>query len=391
MRSTFSKIATYEAVDNYTIRFVLSKGAGTFLSELGLGVRAAIIAKECVNSDGTIIQPIGTGSFVFESWKQGEEWRARRFDKYWGEIAHIDEVKFIPIVDDTARLIALQTGEVDWTQTIPFDKVHDTQQNPPDGIKVHLVYRSNTLRLNFNATRQPFNDQRVRQAIAYAIDKNEINQGMLFGIGSVHNQPFAADSFLHLDVPDAYIVRNLDKAKALLAEAGYRNGFEVTVIHPSGWLKGFWELIGAQLSPLNIKLNVEMLDGAQWTDRATKLDYDMMIDQQSNIFSWERSLGYFDKNSSSNWLVGGYHKDEISSLLDQGRNETDLTIAKPIYTKILQMLQDDAAAIFIVAIPDVQAWRLWLQGFEPSPMNAYLVWPGGGLNYASLDEKPSNN
>lgn len=389
MQSVLSdKILDYKAIDPHTVEFVLSNGGNTFLSEIGLGVRVAIIAKECVNDDGTITQPIGTGPFVFVSWKPGEEINASRFDGYWGHLASIDNIKFIPIADNTARFTALQTGEVDWISDIPFDKVSEVVDNPPNDVTISLVYQSNTLRLNFNSTRPPFNDGRVRQAVAYALNKSEINEAIFFGTGNVHNQPFTPGSFLYLDVKDIYAEPNLDLAKELLNQAGYSNGMEVSVIHPAGWLPGFWEVIGSQLQPLNIKLSVEMLDEAQGINRTVNLDYDMMVDQQSNIFSWERTFGYFDKSSGLNFLVGGYSSDKVTKLLEQGRSEIDPNKAKADYTQILRALQDDAAAYFILALPDVQAWQPWVKAYQPNPVNAIpLVWPDGGLNYTTLEGK----
>lgn len=390
MRSVLLKIKDIQAVDKYTVQFVLSNGGGTFLSELGLGVRVAIVPSECVSEDGLITTPIGTGPFKFDEWRPGENWQGSRFTDYWGNVAEIDSVKFIPITDNTARFIALQNGEVDWIQNIPFDEAQNALNTPPNNVTVHLIYQSNTLRLNFNSTRLPLQDVRVRQALAYALDKEEINQAIFFGLGRVHNQPFALETFLHLDVPDIYEVQNLEKAKVLLTEAGYSNGLELTVVHQAGWLNGIWEVIGAQWNAINVKLNVEMLDGAQGIERVQSLDYDLLIDQQSSIFSWERTFGYFDNDSSLNWLVGGYSNETVEQLLLQGRNEADLNKAKVIYTDVLEELQNDCAAVFILAIPDIQAWQPWVKGFQPSATNSFLVYPGGGLNYATIEGKPKN-
>jgi ABC-type transport system substrate-binding protein len=129
-----------------------------------------------------------------------------------------------------------------------------------------------------------------------------------------------------------------------------------------------------------------MMDIPQFVDRAINSKYDMFADEQSSIFHWDRTFGYFEKSSSSNWLVGGYDNETVTTLLATGRNMTDLIQAKGVYTAILQKIQDDAGAIFVLALPDVQAWRSWLKEFEPNPMNKLLVYPGGGLNYATIEK-----
>ena len=112
-----------------------------------------------------------------------------------------------------------------------------------------------------------------------------------------------------------------------------------------------------------------------------------MLASQPLINHWDRTYSYFDSASSANWLVGGYKSEQVSELLAQGRNEADLEKAKAIYTEIAQIVQDEAGAIFLAGEPDVQLWRSWVKGYEPNPNNTNLVWPGGGLNYITL-EKP---
>ncbi|MGQ9675557.1 MAG: ABC transporter substrate-binding protein [Chloroflexota bacterium] len=387
MQSYFaSKIANMEAVDPYTVKFVLKSGGGTFLSELGLSVRSAIIAKECVTPEGTITNPIGTGPFQFVAWKPGESWRAKRFDGYWGQVAKIDEVLFKYIPDNTVRLTALQTGEIDWMREIPYHQVNKMKESPSQDIVMKILFESRTERLNFNTTRPPFNDKRVRQAVAYALDKQDFNKVVWFGVGNPHNQPFAPGSFLYLNVEDPYGKSNLEKAKALMAEAGYANGFEAKVISHAPF-KDDWEFFQGYLAKIGVKINVEILDSAQWTKRAKELDYDMMLASQALIYHWDRTFSYFDKGSSSNWLVGGYQNDALSALLAKARDEADLNKAKEMYTEALKIIQDDAAALFIAGEPDVQLWRSWIKGYDPNPNNTNMVWPGGGLNYITLDKK----
>jgi ABC-type transport system substrate-binding protein len=86
--------------------------------------------------------------------------------------------------------------------------------------------------------------------------------------------------------------------------------------------------------------------------------------------------------------VGGYDHEDVPALLLAGRSEADQTKAKEIYTEILEILQADVASIFLGGEPDRQVWRTWVKGFDPNASNTNLVWPGGGLNYVTLDEKP---
>lgn len=379
------EIKDVQTIDDFTIRIILSRPSGTLLSELGLGERVAIIAKEEVNTEGNITYPIGTGPYKFVSWQPSISWEAKRFDSYWGKKSKIETVTFVTLTDDTARFIALQKGEVDWIESIPFDMVAQLQSTQNNNIKVFLNYQNNAFRINFNSTRSPMSDHRVRQAVAYAIDKEEINQAICFGAGVVTNQPFLTESFMHLDVEDIYGHHDIQKAKELLLQSRYPNGITLVVIHPQGFSPGLWDIIAAELKPAGITLDVQLMDIPQFLQRLQTFDYDMAGDEQSSIFNWDRTFAYFQKTSSSNWLVGGYDNPDVSLLIDEGRKETDLNKAKKIYTEVLNKLQDDAATLFILSKPEVQVIRTYIAGFSPNQMNGALIWPGGGLNYAVIN------
>lgn len=388
MHSVFvDKIASYEALDPYTVQFVLNYGPGTFLSELGLSVRAAIIAEESVSEDGTVVHPIGTGPFSFVWWRPGDEFRATRFDDYWGQVASIDEAVFRYIPDPTIRFTALQTGEIDWMRQVPDEQILAMQEEPLEGIEYALLYEARSRRINFNVTRAPFDDVRMRRAIGYAIDKVEYNEAIWFGLGNPHNQPFVPGSFLELPVDDPYRNSDLETARQLVEEAGYGDGIEVDVIAHAP-LQSSWELFQAKLAEIGIDVNIEVLDSAQWTRRAKEGSYDMTITSVSLIYHWDRVFGYFDPDSTSNWVVGYYTNPEITELLAEARNTADQAQAKELYAEMLRILQEDCGNVFIAATPDKQAWRTWVEGWEPNASNTNLVWPGGGLNYINLEDKP---
>ena len=204
------------------------------------------------------------------------------------------------------------------------------------------------------------------------------------------NQPFPTQSFLHLDVMDKYSENNIEEAQKLLKESGYAQGLFLEVVHPQGIYPGLWELIDDQLSAIGITLKLSMTDIPQYLERSISYDYNLSANEQSAIYHWDRALGYFESSSTSNWLVGGYHKDDIASMLFQARNESDLVMAKKLYTKILFDLQSDTAVLFIVSLPTIQAWSTDLSMFSPNPINGTIIWPGGGLNYDEISSKKTN-
>ncbi len=388
MRGAFAdKVASYEALDDHTVEFVINHGPGTFLSELGLSVRAAIIARESFAQDGTVGHLIGTGPFEFVRWRPADEYRVARFDDYWGQVAHIDEAVFKYIPDPTVRFTALQTGEIDWMRHVPDEQILAMQEDPIENVEFALLYEARSRRINFNVTRAPFDDIRMRQAVAHAIDKEEYNEAIWFGLGNPHNQPFVPGSFLELPVDDPYRHSDMERARELVEEAGYGDGVQVDVIAHAP-LQSSWELFQAKLAPIGIDVNIEVLDSAQWTRLNQEGAYDMTITTIALIYHWDRVFSEFHPEDPRNWVVGSYSNPEITEKLAEARNTADPDEAKEIYTEILQILQDDVGNVYIASTPDKQAWGTWVEGWEPTASNLNLVWPGGGLNYISLGSRP---
>ena len=387
MRSNYLKIQSVKALSDLQVEILLDGGYSTFVTEIGLGVRTAIIAHESVDVNGEVSTPIGTGPYVFESWEKGTAWRARRFEDYWGKSSEFRTVTFLSQSDgaNTFSLLGKMNDDgVDFIPWISPDEAVTIQNLSATDYVVHSVNMNNTLSLRFNTQRGPFRSLELRKAVAYAIDKSSINAKVFAGMGTVHNQPFPVRSVLFLDVPDVYSQPNLQEARALVSKSEEPEEIEVVMIHPRGWLPKFVEELHRQLSPLGIRLKVDEVNIDQWMSRAKSLEYDLFIDVVENIFHWDRILGYFDTNSSSNWLVGGYDNSSVSELLHFARQQRSMAESKPFYEEILGMVQDDVGILFLQTVPKLYTWRAALAGFEPNPANGYLVWPGGGLNYARI-------
>ncbi|MCK4391875.1 ABC transporter substrate-binding protein [Candidatus Bipolaricaulota bacterium] len=361
MHSVFApKVDSVQPIDRYTVRFELRKGGGTFLNELALGVRSAIVAYEALNEHGALAQPIGTGAYEFHSRNAEGALRLKRFDGYWGEPGAIEMLHFRVVTDPNVRIALLCSGDAHWVFDLPFDVLQGIEEA---GYETDVIDTGNLLRLSFNNTRPPFNDSRVRRAVAHAIDRNALNEIVFAGVASPSNQPWSSESFLYLDVDD--IPYDPELARELLVEACFSDGFTARVVNPAGYLEEAWEVIAQQLAEVEVQLETATVDAATAVQLAMGLEYDIILIGQEAPYHWSRVYDYFEERSGSNWLVGGYSSPRISLLLEAGRKkETSVDCARAIYTEVLRILQSETAAFFMLRVPTTHAWNPRVEGID---------------------------
>ncbi|MEW6375816.1 MAG: ABC transporter substrate-binding protein, partial [Thermodesulfobacteriota bacterium] len=165
-------------------------------------------------------KPVGTGPFMFKEWVPGNKFVMVRNENYWGKKPLLQEVTWRVIPDDASRVVALETGEVHVAVRIPPFDIPRLKANPK--LSVIGAPSVRTIFLGFNALKEPFHDKRVRQALNYAVNKEAIVKHMLGGVGRVSDAPISPGIFGY--TPIKTYEYSVEKAKALLAEAGFPKG-----------------------------------------------------------------------------------------------------------------------------------------------------------------------
>lgn len=386
MRNTYLNIGLrVEVVDPRTVKMTIEKGAGPLLSYLALLNRSGIIHRDSYDAEGNVTKLIGTGPFMLDSYKPGESYTLKRFDQYWKEgEPYLDGVVLKVITDPVVRLNALRTGEVDMTEELPLADVKRLLDNPDPNFTVVVYYFNSGARLVMNHTRPPFNDLNARMAVQYAFDREAYNEAVYFGLGQVHNQPFVPEDVWYLDVP--MIKPDLQKAKEYFQKAGLREGTEITMLLMPNQ-KDAAEIIDAMLSQVGFKVKFDIVDAAAWNSRGRALDYDLLMGTMTGIFDPDRPYGYLTPKSSGNWLVGGYSNPKMDELLEQGIAEVDVAKRKEIYKQVLQLVQDDAATMYVLGLPWVEGWRNFVKGYRPGNAPMLMMMDASeGLNTTWLDK-----
>lgn len=388
-RSKFKMVDAVNVVDPYTVKFILKRPSGAFLPRFygHTASRVGIIAPECVNEDGTVTHPIGTGPFKFVEWKPNEYIKVRKFKNYWREnLPYLDEVILKPIPDPTVRLTALRTGAIDIASSLPLEDVLLLMKKPQKGFKFLPGIDSNTPWIGFNINKLPFDDVRVRRAVAYGIDKYEMQKAIDAGTAEVVNQPFSRSSRWYCNVPD--IDRNVQKAKKLLKEAGYPSVKVKLSVPVFADFPMFAEIIQAQLAEIGMDVELDISDWPTFIKKGIKGELSFMIAGWTAIA--DPDVLYPDALTPNGvyalFLARSYNNPKMTETLAKAGVIADFNERKRLYAEAIGILMKDLPLIHLLHRKGYYGIRSRVKGFEVHP-NALLVFSGGGLQYTWLDKK----
>ena len=261
-KALYADIASVEVIDPATVKLTLSKPNGNMLFNLAWG-DAVIVAPESIDDIKT--SPVGTGAFKFANWVQGDRITLEKNSAYWGTPAVLNSATFKFISDPTAAFAAVMAEDVDAFAGFPAPE-NLPQFDADPRFQVLVGSTEGETILSTNNKQAPFDDVRVREALAHAIDRQAIIDGAMFGYGTPIGTHFAPHNPAYKDLTggSAY---DPERAKALLAEAGLADGFETTLhLPPPSYARRGGEIIAAQLAQVGIKAEIINVEWAQWLE-----------------------------------------------------------------------------------------------------------------------------
>ncbi|KZX97475.1 MAG: ABC transporter substrate-binding protein [Sulfitobacter sp.] len=265
-KALYAAISEVNVIDPQTVEVKLSEPNGNMLFNLAWG-DAVIVAPETVE---TIKQtPIGTGAFKFENWNQGDKITLTRNDDYWGEAPALASATFKFISDPTAAFASVMAEDVDVFTGFPApENIPQFEADPR--FQVLIGSTEGETILSINNKREPFDNVKVREAVAHAIDRQAIIDGAMFGYGTPIGTHFAPHNPDYVDLTEMSSY-DPEKSKALLAEAGFPDGFETTLhLPPPSYARRGGEIIAAQLAEVGIKAQITNVEWAQWLETVFK-------------------------------------------------------------------------------------------------------------------------
>ena len=358
---------------DYTVVFTLSRPQAPFLKNLAMspfGIASPTAFEAAGESFGD--NPVGTGPFKFVEWKRTETITIEKFTDYWqAGLPKLDKVIFRSIPDNSARLNALTSGEIDLADGI----------NPSDGktvegnAELQLIERPsmNIGYLGLTNTRPPFDNKLVRQAVNYAIDKQAIVDAFFEGRAQVAANPMPPSISGYNDAISPYPY-DPEKAKALLAEAGY-DGKEIELwampvprpYMPDGAKVA--EVIQKNLEDVGIKSKIVTFEWATYLEKAKDGEADAFM------LGWTGDNGdadnfiytLLDKDNIKSNNYAYYSNDEVHDLLIKAQSETDENVRNDLYKKAQEIIHDDAPWVPLAHSTPLLAAKAGVKGFVPHP------------------------
>jgi peptide/nickel transport system substrate-binding protein len=370
-KTDFKLVEKMEQVDEYTVKLTLQTPFAPILSKLE---NLRIMPKGENDFDQ---KPIGTGPFQFVEWVSGQKIVAKAFPDYWGGAPYLDQIVFRPIPEAATKLVELKTGGVDMLNEVPFKDIAALEK------EANLqVYRTNSVvrdHLGFNVGRKPFDDKLVRQAIAWAIDREGIASALMYGYAKPAHMAIPDSNWAFLPAAATAYGYDLKKAKELLTQAGYPNGFETTIkvspTYPEQVKMA--ELIQQSLSEIGVKVNILQLEWSTWIKEViSEKNFDMEIvlisggmDPDDFLYQWYRSGEPF------NFL--NYNSPTYDETIQKARVAVDADERKVQYHKGQQVLLDEMPVAHIIYRDAVMAAGKHVKGFVMTPrydMRFAKVW-----------------
>ncbi|MDX8046718.1 glutathione ABC transporter substrate-binding protein [Gracilibacillus sp. S3-1-1] len=352
------QVESVEVVDDYTVRFNLEYPYAPLLSNLAHG-GTGIISPDAIDADYEQMEdggdpdayinqnPSGTGPFELDEWVPGEKVTIAPFDGYWGENAKLDSVTFKVVSEQSSRVAELETGVSDVA-----DQIGPNNLERVDGLPEASLLQEPSVSVSyigFNTQKEPFDDERVRQALSMAVDKDQIIDGVMNGVGLPAIGPIAPPVFGY-DADIEGLPYDVEKAKELLAEAGYEDGFETTI-----WTNDNEQRVDtavtlqSQLAEIGVDVKVEELEWGAYLDGTANGEHDMFILGWTTVTA-DADYGLYPLFHSSQHGDPGNRSfiadDELDKLLDDGRRETDAAKRQEIYTEAQERLVELAPAMY---------------------------------------------
>ena len=359
-KALYADIQSVDVVDPHTVKITLKKPNGNFLFNLAWG-DAAIVAPEAIAGNAT--NPVGTGAFKFKDWVQGDRIELERNPDYWGTPAKLNNVTFKYISDPNAAFAAVMAGDVD--AFMPFPAPENLAQFGADPrFKVIAGSTEGETILSTNNKMPPFDNPKVREAMSHAIDRQAIIDGAMFGYGTPIGTHFAPHHPSYVDLTGQ---SNFDpeKAKALLAEAGFPYGFETTLkLPPPSYARRGGEIIASQLRNVGIQTEISNLEWAQWLEQVFRgKDFGLTIVSHTeplDIGIYARPDYYFQ-----------YDSPEFRKIIDHLNNATNPAERDRLLKAAQQKISDDYVNGYLFQLANTGVVNAKLRGiWENAPTQA---------------------
>lgn len=378
-RNELSIIETIDTPDDKTVVLHLKSPSVALIGYLALPESVIVPAAWLeANKDNPTAEPVGAGPFKFSEWTRGQEIVLEKFDDYYKEgKPALDELHFAFYGDENTRVNALKSGDVDIIDYVP---AKDAESLKTGGTQLLSTYGP-FMGLQFNTRFEPFSKPEVRQAIAYAVDRSAIINTAFNGIGAPIWGIAIPEGYMgYSEAKKDYFSHDVEKAKELMAKAGYPDGFEARLLASSQYAfhQNTAVALQSELAKIGIRITLDLPDWATRMSKAGNADYDFAV------------LGSLGEIADPDWLTNYYYggeklvrtnnspyfdDPEIDALLDKGRATVDPAERAKVYDAFVDRALELSPLVYFMWREQDYAVRDGVSGFTNMP--GFLTFQSG--------------
>lgn len=323
-------ISKVTKVDDYTVQFELTDQISDILYYFAYPT-LGILNKAAVEADPEKGFTIGAGPYVFDEWSSGNYITLHAFEDYWGGKKNTEKLTFRIMPEASSRVVSLQTGEIDICIDPPSIELSHIADDP--NLELMQVASEKMHYLAFNMDNGPFADnQLLRQAIATAINKDNIITVATEGLGTPA-VTFFSPGVGYYDEYNPYAY-DVEKAKEMLAEAGYADGFEFTLYYNGDLKELMGQVIQSNLKEIGVTVNLEELETAALKSKLAEADY------EAALYNWANDSAGPDNNVRPLFYTGSssnrthFSDPDIDARIDAAMSETDEATRLEMYKEL---------------------------------------------------------
>jgi peptide/nickel transport system substrate-binding protein len=366
-RVTFKLLDKTEVVDKYTVRFKLQKPFAPFLGYLGSKAHSAILSKKIIDTADPNQVVVGTGPFQMVAYTPNDKMLLKRNPDFWEKgLPYLDEIEIRLVKDASSRVAGLRSQSLDYTWLIEPQMSKILLKDPK--INSGKAPPTGRLRLYFNCTKPPFDNQKVRQALSLATDRNEVIKISVMGNASLSGPiPPSAGDFAYPPEKLSFYGYNPDQAKKLLSEAGYPNGLKATAKVSAAHIIDQYavQIIQRQWKKVGVDIEIVQEEWGSILRSANSRNYQIIL--ITDI--WRPDPDEYIVYGRDVVKRAGFSTPVLDALIEKGVTTTDRNQRIAIYHEIEQKLAEYSPILYIFARPQrFEFWQNYVKGYIPSPL-----------------------
>lgn len=371
----FSGIETIETPDERTVILTLKKTFTPLLNNLAL-FSSAILPQKAFEAapDRFFEKPIGSGPFTVAAWNKGQGLSLKKNASYWqAGKPDLDGAELLVIPEGNSRVLKLQAGEIDVALEIPLNQLQSLSRSGAIKTAVADVLRSDFVMMN--TKKKPFDDVRVRQALNYAVDKEGLVKALLYGTGKVANSPMPPMAYA--DATLKPYSHDVAKAKALLKEAGYADGFKTSLLIHSGrpLHRQLGQAMQSALAQVGVTAEIKLVEGGTHWSTTKAGDYEMAVSYaSSDTIDPDQLAGFLIVNPER---ANAYHtewkSERVNELYEKERVTADGPERGAMFKEMIKLAHEGAPSVFLFYPGTSYAYRSNVEGFEVLPTSNFRL------------------